>query len=428
MARYKIQSFTVKYGDITSIAAICLDNETNIAYFIAKNQGITAGPDGGYPNFSPMDGWGGYSHWNLRTYTGSALNLAAEMNGLSRDGGDWSAYHGIHPNIARLKWVNSGITAHIEYCGIFDLETFLAGSSTEVAPERVEEPENPFISKNYTEDKIYSGQYSYHTHHRETPNMPKGEFKGHRIGVELEVCATSRSNQSKINSFKSNWFYQESDSSLSSYGIELITIPLLPKDAKKESFWKVLTDNISGIAKSWDAPGACCGLHVHIGREILGDTAEKKSETLGKLLYFYHHLITADPDARHLNEKIYGRAHTYHENLGDTEEGKVAKIFGNSVLKSKDVCSKIKNAMIEKSSTDRYFDINLMNTNTIEFRKGKGSINPARISAVVAWSEGMVDYCRKTSWENLNFNEFVAWIRDRRGTPNSLISFLNVDR
>lgn len=281
------------------------------------------------------------------------------------------------------------------------------------------------FSDRYTETHIYTGQSSYHSHHRESPNMPVEEIKGHRIGIELEICAKSASKQQEINRVRSNWFYQEHDSSLDSYGIECITIPLMPKDAKSVEFWTPFVSFMNTKAVSWGK--SCCGLHVHIGREILGNTAEQKSETLGKLLYFYHHLILGDPTAKLVNEKIYGRAHTYHENLGDTEEGKAVKILGKAVLTNKEVADKVKQAMIDKSSHDRYFDINLQNSATIEFRKGKGSISAERITAIIAWSEAMVDYCRKTSWADLDFNEFVSWVRARRGTPSSLKGFLAID-
>ena len=282
-----------------------------------------------------------------------------------------------------------------------------------------------FISDKYDLGTIYSGQGSYHSHHGQHLNAPVEDFKGHRIGVELEVECKTRADFNKVTATKSNWFYQERDGSLGPFGDEIITIPLLPKDAKSIEFWKPLITFLNKHAESWRK--TTCGLHVHIGREILGKDAEARSETLGKLLYFYHHLIDENPTAKLLNEKVYGRAHTYSEQSGKSEIGNAVRVLGQEILKDKAICDKLKKGMTDASSGGRYYDINLENLATIEFRKGKGSISAERITAIVAWSEGMVDYCRKTPWTQLNFNEFVEWIKERRGTPSSLKGFLTVD-
>ena len=283
-----------------------------------------------------------------------------------------------------------------------------------------------FVSDKYTQTNLYVGQGNYHSHHGQTPNMPVQEgWKGHRIGVELEVEAKNSAEFEKIKKFKSNWFYQERDGSLGSYGDEFITIPLLPKDAKDVTFWEVLTLKLNKSANSWNRN--TCGLHVHIGREILGKDAEQRSETLGKLLYFYHHLIQDNPTAKALNERVYGRAHTYSETSGKSKYGEAVEVIGQEILKDKGICDKLKKSMFDASGRGRYYDINLENTATIEFRKGKGSISAERITAIIAWSEAMCEYCRKTTWLNLSFTEFVSWVKERRGTPNSLKGFLAED-
>ena len=262
-----------------------------------------------------------------------------------------------------------------------------------------------FTSDNYTSDTEYVGFHSYHHHHGVSMNMPKRRFSGYRIGIELEVEFMSDSKRAKFCDTPSNWFYCESDGSLGSYGCEIITIPLLPKDAKSVDFWKPLTDYLGSRAKSWDT--GRCGLHVHIGREILGVSDEEKSETIGKLLYLYHHFVK---DTR-MNIKIYGRERGYHDQDGKSVAGSSAKELGSEVLKIKSVREKVKDAMIEKSSRDRYFDINLRNTHTIEFRKGRGSIKPERITMVVDYCERMCLYAKSTPWQQINYEDFVKFLK-----------------
>lgn len=262
-----------------------------------------------------------------------------------------------------------------------------------------------FTSDKYTTDTEYIGFHSYHRHHGVPMNMPKCRFSGHRIGIELEVEFRTDSKRERFCDTPSNWFYRESDGSLGSYGCEIITIPLLPKDAKSVDFWKPLTDYLGSRAQSWDT--GRCGLHVHIGREILGVSDEEKSETIGKLLYLYHHFVK---DTR-MNIKIYGRERGYHDQDGKSVAGSSAKELGSEVLKIKSVKDKVKDAMIKKSSRDRYFDINLRNTHTIEFRKGRGSINPERITMVVDYCERMCFYAKSTPWQQINYEDFVKFLK-----------------
>lgn len=298
------------------------------------------------------------------------------------------------------------------------------GSSEEPrrAGTRIPSHLDDIISDEYTEDRIYSGFYGYHAHHGEAHNTAVNGYgdEGYMIGVELEVECRSEHAKEVLNDTRSNWFYQERDGSLGEYGVELITIPLRPVDARSVDFWKTLTDPVGKVATSWDKETT--GLHVHISRSILGTTASERSETLGKLLYFYHHLVLDGGVAESKNKDIYGRARTYHACDGKCETGSAAKLLGSAALKHRDVSDVVRRAMISKSydSGERYFDINLQNSATIEFRKGKGSIKPERIAMIVAWSELMCLYCKQTAWENLSFDSFRSYVRDSAIAPACL--------
>lgn len=266
-----------------------------------------------------------------------------------------------------------------------------------------------FRSSNYEVEKMYSGIHCYHGHHGSYLNKPTTQYKKHRIGVELEVEFHDSNKLDTFTSCKSNWFYCERDGSLGCNGCEIITIPLLPKDAKSVEHWKELTEFIKDHASSWDT--GRCGLHVHIGREILGETPEKQSETLGKLLYLYHHHVK---DTR-LNIDVFGRERGYHERDGKTKIGEAACVamqeFDPNILRKKDVIYKVTQAMLSKTSEDRYFDINTMNAHTIEFRKGRGSINPSRITRVIEYCEKMCIYAKTTPWVQISYDDFVNYLR-----------------
>jgi hypothetical protein len=210
----------------------------------------------------------------------------------------------------------------------------------------------------------------------------------------------------------------ETDGSLSSRGIEFITIPLRPKDAKKAETWSSLIAYLSKHAKSWNT--STCGLHVHIGREILGRTAEQQSETIGKMLFLYHHWLK---DCA-MNRAIYGRARGYSDQDAKAVEADAARTLGKEVFKSKKLKDTVKKALIDKSSRGRYFDINLSNSATIEFRRGRGSLNTNRITAVIEYCELICLYAKQAKWENICEADFVEYCRSKIAPTSPLARWI----
>ena len=276
--------------------------------------------------------------------------------------------------------------------------------------ESIAKEDNSLMSDRYYDLRTWRGMHSYHASHGESFENPsrKPNSKPYRIGVELEVVAKSRSDFEYLTNLKSNWMTMERDSSLpTGLGIELVTIPLNPSDAKSPAMWEGAISMLSRHANAWKRSE--CGLHVHIGREIFGNDPEKASATLGKLLYLYHlHLNGTD-----LNTRIFGRASAYHERDGKTQEGMAVKVLGSEVLKSKSVVKRLDKSLKDKSSEERYFDINIRNSNTIEFRKGKGSINVDRIVSIVTYCEMMVEYAKVRNWTQITYEDFTEWMRKK---------------
>ena len=275
-----------------------------------------------------------------------------------------------------------------------------------------------FFNDKYEHSVTYNGVHGYHHHHGDTPNAPKKAVRGHKIGVELEVEFKSSDGKNRWNDkAKSNWFYCERDGSLNDNGVEIITVPMNPKDIKARATWESLIGYLSDKAKSWDSPR--CGLHVHIGREILGSNPEQQSETIGKLLYLYHHFVNGTP----MNTRIFGRNRAYNEKDGKTREGYAIATLGSGVLKLNEVKNTLKKGLIDKSSSDRYFDINLQNSNTIEFRKGRGSIKASRIIMVIEYCEMMCKYAKSAKWEKISKDAFVSYVVSNISKESPLYRF-----
>lgn len=311
-----------------------------------------------------------------------------------------------------------------DYSGSFELIGIVNESNLLVSPDNtiVVAPvidDMSFMNDKYTTDIIYKGVHGYHHHHGVTQNAPKKSSRGHKIGVELEVEFKNSTFKRKWSErAKSNWFYCERDGSLQdSTGVEIITVPMNPKDIKNRTTWESLIGYLSDKARSWDSPR--CGLHVHIGREILGTNPEQQSETIGKLLYLYHHFVNGTD----MNTKIFGRTRSYNEKDGKTPEGNAVATLGSGVLKLREIKDTLKKGMIDKSSSDRYFDINLQNTHTIEFRKGRGSIKASRIIKVIEYCEMLCKYAKVAKWEEISKDKFVEYVMSNISKESPLYSF-----
>lgn len=296
-----------------------------------------------------------------------------------------------------------------------------SNDDSQTAPEVIQQPDIDFYLPNYGTDNIYQWQHGYHASHANGYfNQPTIPFTGHRIGIELEVEANSSDMRDEIVSKTSNWFTRERDASLGAYGIEIISIPLLPDDAKGYHTWQPLCTYLKTRAKSWGTRR--CGLHVHIGREILGNTEDEQQMTLGKLLIFYQ----GDVERWAKSTAVFGRERCYSQPNGDTDEINAVKCLGKSVLKDPEIFTKVDTAMKAKFGSSRYYAVNLQNSHTIEFRKGRGSINADRIIAVITMTEAICLFAKETQPHDLTLDNFQQWLFLNVPCGNPLFRYLNI--
>ena len=270
------------------------------------------------------------------------------------------------------------------------------------------------IKAGYTQTQMYSGFSGYHSNQRtHTFNTPLQADKPWRIGIELELYAKNQAAYNAITGARSNWFQCESDSSLNqaSYAIEMKTIPLKACDAHNIDFWNEPMARLKQLANSKGYTST--GLHVHIGKEILGDTREEQTRTLDKLLFFYTYLLEDVDENNEKNITICGRAQGYCCSKGEckTELGNAVKELGvETAFKSPSLAKQVGVSMRDRCN-DHRGDINIRPLNsygTIEFRKGKGIIGKTRIAGLVTWWEQMCLYCRNTPAAELSFNDFFT--------------------
>ena len=281
---------------------------------------------------------------------------------------------------------------------------------------------DPYILANYTRN-MYEGFANYHASHRVAMNTPTNNYCGYRIGVELETEFATSANRAQFTNQPRNWFFCEADASLNNAGCEIISIPLTPEDAKSRQTWKPICDRLKQLgATSWD--NNRCGLHVHIGREILGNTTAEREATLSRLLLFYNLYLNDDETAT----KVFGRARCFNECRHDnTQEFNAVRVLGTEVLKNKDVADRVGKAVKDHNNARRYYTINTTNEHTIEFRKGRGSLSVDRIQTIITFCEAVCLYVRTSEdVSELTLDGFREFIRANVPTTNSLYHYYEV--
>ena len=282
---------------------------------------------------------------------------------------------------------------------------YLLIQDTELETDNDSDMITEFINDNYYSDRLYEGMGDYHEMNFDYLNKPKKQDSRYLVGVEIETEFRSQEQLDNFKDIPSNWFYREEDGSLNSYGCEIITIPLLPKDAKDVRTWEPLRAALSGNALSWDS--CRCGLHIHFSKSILVRNGKDYDTNLAKLLFLYHHHVKESS----YNVAVFGRSRGYNEENGKCESGDNAIFLGPDALKMKCVKDMVSEDLREKAKRTRYYDINVNPKDTIEFRKGRGTFNPERIASIVEYCELMCKYAISSKWEDLSARGFVLFLR-----------------
>lgn len=117
--------------------------------------------------------------------------------------------------------------------------------------------------------QVHGGKSGYH--HRPKLNVFLHDGENPTAGIELETESrifTPTHAANLVNDLKSNWFHMERDGSLDAahggeYGFEIITEPLPPRVYRNPETWAGLQNLLSPWVESYSR--SRCGLHVHVG-------------------------------------------------------------------------------------------------------------------------------------------------------------------
>lgn len=208
-----------------------------------------------------------------------------------------------------------------------------------------------------------------------------GNFKGY--GIELEIDRKNPSNHNDsvemLNETLGDHVYYNRDGSLN-YGYEIITQPHT-RQALLSLDWQTALGELVRLGYlSHDIK--TCGLHMHVSRLCFGDTEEKRTENIAKILLFYNHYWN---DILRFSRRTESQANSWATRY----ESIRTQTDAESIAKSRNY--------------SRYYAVNLCNRDTVEFRLMRGTLNYATFRATLDLLMTMVENCDSvTDIENLD--------------------------
>lgn len=202
------------------------------------------------------------------------------------------------------------------------------------------------------------------------------DIKDLLFGVELEIDK-GRDDVGCANELvhSNSDIYCKHDGSLSC-GVEIVTHPCTLNYHLNELGW----DGIVAIARKYgftSHEAKTCGLHVHVGRRQLGDINERDKTIAKIVLAVNRHWDNMVKFARRLPSQLHW-AEKNEIDFDDAEDEE--QLIGLA---------------LETEEAGRYQAVNLCNTNTIEFRIFRGSLELNTIKATLELVSNICEYCMK---------------------------------
>lgn len=215
-----------------------------------------------------------------------------------------------------------------------------------------------------------------------------GKFPKDRIlmGVELETEAEGNFPDTvhRLAETVGDFCIFKRDGSLSDEGIEIVSLPATLTTHKE--LWDKFFNRLPQGLVSWT--GENCGMHVHVSRKPLGMLR------IGKMIVFLN-----DKNNRSLVTQIAGR-------------------YGN------DYCVPKQKSITQVEGEDRYEMLNLLPTDTVEFRIFRGTLNREHFYANLEFVDSLVRFCGRESIRRINKECYLEYVRKNRKEYPYLVDFL----
>lgn len=239
-------------------------------------------------------------------------------------------------------------------------------------------------------------------------SIQSSKFGNFTMGVELEMCAGSRSSVDDAvadvrTRLGEDYIICKSDGSLPSDGFEVVTAPRgLDEHIRRFKAW-----DVRPTYRAWNAKQ--CGLHVHV------DSRAFTPMTLGKFLMF----INADGNADFIRSlagrhpKMDDQARSYcaaEDQSVITDPLKAVKGKGANRYRMVNVTNMDQPEMARLGLNWRQYDTSGRKFNTVELRIFRASLKKERLLAQIEFAHAAVMFVRAASYRDLTEGSFKGWL------------------
>jgi len=248
---------------------------------------------------------------------------------------------------------------------------------------------------------------------------PDPHFYGDDIryfGVELEIdeggenpCHAEEILQ-VANAGGKEYLYCKHDGSLDD-GFEMVTHPMTLDFHMNSMPWEQILDRAIRM-KYRSHQTSTCGLHIHVSRYAFGDTEREQDECIARILYFFE---------KHWDELLKFSRRTR------SQLNRWAARYGYQE-DPKEILSAAKD-----DSATRYACVNLMNSETIEFRIFRGTLKLNTLLATLQMVNQICDVAlfysdeevKRLSWTDfmsrIEEPELIQYLKERRLYINDVV-------
>lgn len=226
------------------------------------------------------------------------------------------------------------------------------------------------------------------------------------MGVELEIDRGGEDDDNAerlldIMNGSRRKIYCKHDGSLND-GFEVVSHPATLEEHKTTFNWEALMEEALDMGyKSHDV--STCGLHIHVNRNGFGNSIEEREKNIAKVVYFVEkHWVKLKQFSRRTDRQLEDWASRYGV------ESTVRKTYEKA-----------------KGNGRRYVAVNLLPTNTIEFRFFRGTLNYNTFIATLQMVHKICTFAmnhknkdiERTSWSNFikDFTEpeLIQYLKER---------------
>jgi hypothetical protein len=181
--------------------------------------------------------------------------------------------------------------------------------------------------------------------------------------------------------------YYNRDGSLGNNGFEIISLPHTEKALYEINWEEVLRQLIGNGFTSHN--NKRCGLHMHVSRQLFGETEEERTNNIAKMVMFYEIFWE---DIRRFSRRTESQVNSW------------ARRYCEDSTPTEDNCKSIAGSR----SNGRYRAVNLNNAQTVEFRIMRGSLKYSTFMATLDFLITTAKNSLYIDWNNINDKN--AWL------------------